>query len=64
VFSFLATGIGVCSAFVALALLRLIGLCTKLFFFQRGDTALVSPAEHTFGPFVVFVPIVGSSSSV
>ena len=56
----LATGIGVLSAFVALALLQLIGLCTHLFFFQRWDTSFVSPADHTLGLLVVFVPIVGA----
>src|SRR5262249_15569545 len=60
VLSVLATGIGVLSAFVALALLRLIGLCTNLFFFQRWDTELVSPAGHTLGLFVVLVPIIGA----
>ena len=39
-------GIGVVSAFVALALLQLIGLFTNLFFFQRWSTALVSPAGN------------------
>jgi chloride channel protein, CIC family len=58
--SLLAIGIGVLSAFVALALLQLIGLCTNLFFFQRWDTSLTSPAEHTLGWLVVFVPIVGA----
>src|SRR5437763_5477894 len=58
--SCLAIGIGVLSAFVALALLRLIGLFTNLFFFQRWDTALVSPAGHTLGVFVVCVPILGA----
>jgi ABC transporter family protein len=58
--SSLALGIGVFSAFVALALLRLIGLFTNLFFFQRWDTTLVSPAGHTLGLFVVLVPIVGA----
>jgi len=33
--SLVAIGIGVLSAFVALALLRLIGLFTNLFFYQR-----------------------------
>ncbi|MGI8916561.1 MAG: hypothetical protein ACR2JY_22780 [Chloroflexota bacterium] len=37
--------VGAISAFVALALLRLIGLFTNLFFFQRWDTTLVSPAS-------------------
>src|SRR5262249_61039771 len=58
--SSLASGIGVLSAFVALALLRLIGLFTNLFFFQRWDTTLVSPAGHTLGLFVVLVPVVGA----
>jgi len=60
VLSGLAAGIGVLSAFVALALLRLIGLCTNLFFFQRWDTTLISPTGHTLGPFVVLVPIIGA----
>jgi chloride channel protein, CIC family len=58
--SCLASGIGVFSAFVALALLRLIGLFTNLFFFQRWDTTLVSPAGHTLGLFVVLVPVIGA----
>jgi H+/Cl- antiporter ClcA len=45
---------------VALALLRLIGLFTNLFFFQRWDTALVSPVGHTLGLLVVLVPIAGA----
>jgi len=56
----LAVGIGVFAAYVAALLLKLIGLCTNLFFFQRIDTALVSPAGHHLGPFVVLVPIVGA----
>ena len=35
--------IGVVSAYVALALLTLIGFFTNLFFFQRFSTALVTP---------------------
>src|SRR5437016_4814021 len=58
--SCLASGIGVFSAFVALALLRLIGLFTNLFFFQRWDTTLVSPAGHTLGWLVVLVPVIGA----
>src|SRR5262245_41809965 len=58
--SCLASGIGVFSAFVALALLRLIGLFTNLFFFQRWDTTLVSPSGHTLGVFVVLVPVIGA----
>jgi len=58
--SCLASSIAVFSAFVALALLRLIGLFTNLFFFQRWDTTLVSPAGHTLGLFVVLVPVIGA----
>ena len=43
----LATGIGIFSAFVALALLRLIGIFTNLFFYQRWGTAMVSPPAIT-----------------
>jgi H+/Cl- antiporter ClcA len=55
-----AVAIGIVSAYVALALLRLIGLFTNLFFFQRWDTTLVSPEGHTLGPFVIVVPVVGA----
>src|SRR5439155_4509402 len=58
--SALAALIGVLAAYVAAALLRLIGLFTNLFFFQRIDTRLVSPAGHHLGPFVVLVPIAGA----
>src|SRR5579872_2646762 len=58
--SALAVLIGVFAAFVAAALLKLIGFFTNLFFFQRVDTALVSPAGHHLGPFVVVVPVVGA----
>jgi H+/Cl- antiporter ClcA len=56
----LAIGIGVVSAFVALALLRLIGLFTNLFFFQRWSTDFVSPADNQLGWLVVLVPVVGA----
>lgn len=55
----LAICIGIFSAFVALALLRLIGLFTNLFFFQRWSTALVSPAGNHLGWLGVFVPMAG-----
>ena len=58
--SLLALGIGVISAFVALILLRLIGLFTNLFFFQRWSTALVSPAGNKLGLFEVLVPVIGA----
>jgi hypothetical protein len=51
--------IGVVGAYLALALLELIGLFTNLFFFQRLSTALVTPEGHTLGPLVIVVPVVG-----
>jgi CIC family chloride channel protein len=52
--------IGIVSAYVALALLKLIGLFTNLFFFQRFSTALVTPEGHTLGPWVILVPVAGA----
>ena len=57
--SALALAIGVLASFVALALLRLIGLFTNLFYFGRWSTALVSPSGNHLGIFSLFVPIVG-----
>jgi H+/Cl- antiporter ClcA len=58
--SAMAIGIGVVSAFVALALLKLIGLFTNLFFFQRWSTALVSPAANRLGYWEILVPVAGA----
>jgi chloride channel protein, CIC family len=58
--SLMAIGIGIVSAFVALILLRLIGLFTNLFFFHRWSTALVSPVGNQLGVFVIIVPIIGA----
>ena len=58
--SAIAIGIGIISAYVALGLLRLIGLFTNLFFYQRWSTGLVSPANNTLGIYEVFVPIAGA----
>jgi chloride channel protein, CIC family len=58
--SALALFIGVVAAFVALALLRLIGLFTNLFYFGRWNEALVSPAGNHLGIYSVFVPIGGA----
>jgi chloride channel protein, CIC family len=58
--SLIAIGIGVLSAFVALGLLRLIGLFTNLFFYQRWSSAFVSPAGHHLGAIVILVPVVGA----
>ncbi len=58
--SFLAIMIGAICAFVALALLRLIGLFTNLFYFGRWNTALVSPAGNHLGVYSLFIPIGGA----
>jgi H+/Cl- antiporter ClcA len=56
----IAMAIGAVSAVVAMVLLRLIGLFTNLFFFQRWSTDLVSPAGNQLGLLVVVVPVVGA----
>ena len=58
--SVVAIAIGILSAFVALALLRLIGLFTNLFFYMRWGGAFVSPAGNHLGPLAVLVPVVGA----
>jgi CIC family chloride channel protein len=56
----LAVTIGVLSAYVALALLRMIGLFTNLFFYQRWSTALVTPAGNRLGMLEILVPVAGA----
>ncbi len=58
--SLLAIVIGVVGAFVALGLLRLIGLFTNLFYFQRWSTGLASPSANHLGFYAVLVPIAGA----
>jgi CIC family chloride channel protein len=58
--SLLAMFIGGLCAFVALALLRLIGLFTNLFYFGRWSTEMVSPAGNHLGYWSVLVPIGGA----
>ena len=60
IIALMAVAIGLICAYVALALLTLIGFFTNLFFYQRFDITLVSPAGHHLGAFVVAVPIVGA----
>ena len=55
----LAVAIGVLASFVALALLRMIGLFTNLFFYQRFSTSMISPAGNHLGYFAVLVPVAG-----
>ena len=58
--SLLAMGIGAVCAYVALALLRLIGLFTNLFYYGHWGTALVSPAGNHLGYWSVLVPVGGA----
>lgn len=55
----LALLIGVIGACGALVLLRLIALCTNLFFFQRWSFQGVSPADNHLGLWVILVPVLG-----
>jgi H+/Cl- antiporter ClcA len=56
----LAIAIGALSAYVALALLKLIGLFTNLFYFHKIATDLVRPADAMLGWTSVFVPVAGA----
>ena len=56
----MAIFIGLVSAFVALALLKLIGFFTNLFFFGRWSAALVSPAGNHLGWWEILVPVAGA----
>lgn len=58
--SLIGIAIGILSTFVALALLRLIDLCTNVFYFQRLSFTPVSPADHGLGVLAVAVPVVGA----
>ncbi len=55
----MAAVVGAISAFVALALVRLIGLFTNLAYFHRIDTSFASPGANTLGPWAVGVPVLG-----
>ncbi|MGA2888849.1 MAG: chloride channel protein [Terracidiphilus sp.] len=55
----MAMVIGLIGAFVALALLRLIGFFTNLFYYQRLGSNLVSPAGNHLGWWAVLVPVAG-----
>jgi chloride channel protein, CIC family len=60
VISGLAVVIGAVCAFVALGLLRLIGLFTNLFYYGRWSSSLVSPVANHLGWSSVFVPVAGA----
>jgi H+/Cl- antiporter ClcA/CBS domain-containing protein len=55
----MAMVIGLIGAYVALALLRLIGLFTNLFYYQRLGSGLVSPAGNHMGWWALLVPVAG-----
>ncbi|MBV8572765.1 MAG: chloride channel protein [Acidobacteriaceae bacterium] len=58
--SLMAILIGVVAAFVASGLLKLIGFFTNLFYYQRIDTAMTSPAANHLGAWAIVVPVIGS----
>jgi H+/Cl- antiporter ClcA len=58
--SLLAIVIGVLASGVAWALLKLIGLFTNLFYYQRWSSAMVSPAGNHLGVLAIFVPVAGA----
>ena len=58
--SALAIVIGVLCAYVALALLRLIGLFTNVFYYGQWSTKLLSPAGNHLGWYSVLVPVGGA----
>jgi H+/Cl- antiporter ClcA/predicted transcriptional regulator len=55
----LALVIGVVSAYVAVALLKLINFFTNLFFFHRLSSAPASPGDAHLGLWVIVVPVIG-----
>ena len=57
--SAIAVVIGVIASYIALALFKLIGLFTNLFFYQRWNTSLVSPAGNHLGWLELIVPVIG-----
>src|SRR5689334_16205562 len=58
--SLIAIGIRIMATFVAWFLLKLIGLFTNIFYYQRWDTALSSPGDSHLGVLAVAVPVIGS----
>ena len=58
--SLIAVGVGILSCAVALGLLKLIALFTNIAFFMTFDFADRTPAQHSLGPFVIAIPVIGS----
>src|SRR2546421_12844589 len=62
VVTLMAVFIGVASAFVALALTKLIGFFTNLFYYQRfsiGEFTSPAPGAIHLGVWSVFIPVIG-----
>ena len=57
--SLLAIAIGYIASCVAWFLLRLIGLCTSLFYYGRFDATVSSPTANHLGFFAAAIPIIG-----
>ncbi len=57
--SLLAIAIGFIASCVAWLLLRLISLCTSLFYYGRLDATVSSPAGNHLGLFAVAMPVIG-----
>jgi CIC family chloride channel protein len=57
--SCLAGGIGVVAGVIALALYKLIGLFTNLFFYHRLDTTFTSARLNHLGLWVIVTPVIG-----
>jgi H+/Cl- antiporter ClcA len=55
----MALAIGVVSAIIALALVRLIGLITHLAYYHDFGTSLIAPGENRLGAWGLFVPVIG-----
>ena len=58
--SLLAIVIGFVASLVAWLLLKLIGFFTNIFYYQRIETALTSPAHNHLGLIAIAVPVIGS----
>jgi H+/Cl- antiporter ClcA len=56
----LAIVIGAIGACVAWFLLKLIGFCTNVFYYQRFSTAFASPVGNHLGAYAIAVPVIGS----
>lgn len=55
----LAVIVGMAGALLSWALLRLIYLCTNLFYFHRWNAHIVDPGANTLGWKAIFLPVIG-----